>query len=156
MLKQLEDGKWMIRANQGHSMKHIQIDEIGQPILAPDLGCDYIHGTFYKNLPGIYADGLLAGGVRGLQRRQMIHAIIVPKGLQRGQRPEGLRNGCEVLIYIDMEEAMRNGARFYTTPNGSIVTQGFDGQIPPEYLPKMLPIEVKTGTASRQGGGVVV
>ena len=56
-LKQSENGKWKIRANQGHSMKHIQLSELCNQALIPDSECDYIHGTFFKNVPNICEEG---------------------------------------------------------------------------------------------------
>ena len=74
-------GEWIIRANQGHSIQHINLEELCEhEIITPDPDFDYVHGAFFKNVPGIYDGGLLPGGVEGLQGRQIIHAIKVPKG----------------------------------------------------------------------------
>ena len=80
-LKQSETGEWIIRANQGHGIPHIDLAELCEyEIFTPDPDFEYVHGTFFKNIPGICDGGLLSGGVDGLRGRQMIHAVKVPKG----------------------------------------------------------------------------
>ena len=92
-------------------------------ILQPDPNFEYVHGTFFNNVPGICERGILSGGVEGLKGRQMIHMVKIPKNLPRGYRAAGLRSKCEALVYVDMVEAMKNGIRFFNTANDSIVTQ---------------------------------
>ena len=113
-LKQSGDETWIIRANQGHSIPHIDLVELFEDeILNTDPNFEYVHGTFFKNVPGICERGLLSGGVEGLKGRQIIHAVKVPKGLPKGHRAAGLRPKCEVLVYIDVAEVMKNGIRFF-------------------------------------------
>ena len=82
-LKQSETGEWIIRANQGHSIPHIDLVELCEyEILTPDPDFEYVPGTFFQNIPGICDSGLLSGGVDGLRGRQMIHAVKVPKDSQ--------------------------------------------------------------------------
>ena len=71
----------------------------------------------------------------------MIHLVKVRKDLPRGYRAKGRRSKCEVLVYVDMAEAMKNGIRFFNTKNGSIVSHGAEGLIPFKYLTMIFPID---------------
>ena len=45
-----------------------------------------------------------------------------------------MRTNCDLVIYVNTAAAMRDGARFFQSTNGVILTQGFTGQLPPRYI----------------------
>ena len=51
-----------------------------------------------------------------------------------GSVTSGVRANCEVYIYIDVERAMREGVTFMRSANCVILTEGFDGILPPHLV----------------------
>ena len=53
----------------------------------------------------------------------------------------GKRNNCNLLVYVNINDAMKDGITFYESANGVILTEGINGVIPSKYLSfKTLPI----------------
>lgn len=46
----------------------------------------------------------------------------------------GMRNRCDVAIYINLKLAMDDGIRFYRSANNVILSEGIDGVISPKYF----------------------
>ncbi|EKE42645.1 hypothetical protein ENUP19_0052G0024 [Entamoeba nuttalli] len=103
-----------IRANQGHSMKvEVAMKEITDATLYPVV----IHGTYMKHLNSIIKNGLQKMG------RLHIHmAQGLPKEIKEEQ--SGMRSTCNIVIYIDIEKAMKKGIKFYESENGVILSEG--------------------------------
>lgn len=119
-LKCAEDGTWLIRANQGHSKAvgdHIEAAECMTLLTEPIAGA--FHGTYKENKESIQASGLQP------MRRKHIH---IAKSLDA---KSGKRNNSTLLVYIDMDAAMRDGIQFYESANGVILTEG---PLQPKYL----------------------
>ena len=131
----------MIRANQGHSLKIIDLQLLTSKRLTPDNEDDVIcvHGTFWKHVQNIYNEGLLAGGVNDMSKRQMIHFQLVNRSVADGYRSEGLRTDCEVMVYVNHKRAIKDGIEFFITANGSVVSKGLNGKIPQEYIEYIAP-----------------
>lgn len=56
-----------------------------------------------------------------------------------------MRASAQVLVYIDMEKAMRGGLKFFQSENGVILCAGNEkGFIPPEFFKE---VEYKEGNA---------
>lgn len=50
----------------------------------------------------------------------------------------GLRNNSQVLIYIDLDKALRAGIRFYLSANGVVLTKGDEtGFLRPDYFQRV-------------------
>ena len=102
-----------IRANQGHSLtsgKLINPEELLDKVKIP-ISC--FHGTYKKNKDSILKSGL------NRMRRMHIH-LAVPEGIS------GMRQNCDLKIWIDMKKAMADGIIFYKSANGVILTPGND------------------------------
>lgn len=112
----IQDGEWMIRANQGHSI-NVTI-EMKQLFLYELL--NIVHGTFTKNIAGIIQNGL--------SRMSRIHIHFSNGG------SSGFRENSQAFVYIDVELAIKDGMLFYSSENGVVLTQGFNGIIPVQYL----------------------
>ena len=46
----------------------------------------------------------------------------------------GMRQGCDVAIWVDMRQAMQDGIKFYISKNGVILTSGVNGWIGKQYF----------------------
>ncbi len=125
-----ENNIWYIRANQGHSIPLVKTEKLLTQILIP---CSCIHATNYRALESIKINGL------NKMKRNTIHfsekypaeyisnenvivTNVVPK----------LR--YQVLIFIDMEKAMKDGIKFWKSDNGVILSEGINGIIDPKYF----------------------
>jgi RNA:NAD 2'-phosphotransferase (TPT1/KptA family) len=115
-----------IRANQGHSISVVDQEQLLTRVTDPTLITPCIHGTYSKNMGDILRTGLKPMG------RTNIHFA---NGLPH-QVKSGMRRDCNVLIYIDVEKAMKDGCPFYVSSNDVILSPGFGDSktIPPEYF----------------------
>eukprot|EP01080_Neovahlkampfia_damariscottae_P003220 gene3220-5535_t len=128
-----EDGKMYIRANQGHSMEGI---EISMEEITTDTKIDVcVHGTYYEALKNISKEGLCK------MKRQHIHFAIGLPG--ESGVISGMRKTCEVLIYLDLDKALKDGIKFYKSENGVILSPGVGekGLIDPKYFLKVIDVE---------------
>lgn len=112
-----------IRANQGHSKnigELINSDKLLVKINEPIPGI--FHGTYIKHLESIKKTGL------NRMSRQHIHFAKNVNSIS------GKRSDCNLIIYINMKEAMLDGIIFFESANGVILTEGINGIIPVKYL----------------------
>jgi 2'-phosphotransferase len=126
-----ESNKLYIRANQGHSKQMsdlVSTGELLQKITKPYSEC--IHGTTKKAYQSIKKHGL------NRMNRMHIHFAI---GLTDDDKViSGFRKSSEVLIYIDMEKAMKDGIEFYLSDNKVILSEGIKGIIEPKYFKQIV------------------
>lgn len=126
------DGRTLIRANQGHSMEGIDMDELcGSPVVELDDGEVCCHGTYESHLESILAQGLLAGGKHGQSFRRTVHFAVRPPG---ETVISGMRPNCQIAVYVDLPRAAREGIRFYRSANNVILSEGIDGAVPAAYI----------------------
>ncbi|PAV19632.1 trna phosphotransferase 1 [Pyrrhoderma noxium] len=117
---------WWIRANQGHSIKEVDLEfqeivDAGQIPMA-------VHGTNQKAWETIQKEGLSP------MNRTYIH-LAQHWGHIKGCNIPGLRNRSNVLIYIDVDRAIRSGIKFYLSANGVVLTKGDEtGYLRPEFF----------------------
>ncbi|EFJ36560.1 hypothetical protein SELMODRAFT_404681 [Selaginella moellendorffii] len=88
-----------------------------------------VHGTFRNNFRGIRKTGL---------KRMKKNHIHFATGLPQDGVISGMRSNCEVLIYLDLAKAMKDGMKFFMSENGVVFTEGFDGVVPREYFEKIV------------------
>ena len=90
-----------------------------------------VHGTVLANYASIRANGLH----RGL--RQHIHFVdgeAVTAASGRAGERSGLRNGSELMIWVDLRWCLRDGISFYKSHNRVLLTPGQDGWLLPKYI----------------------
>ena len=117
--------RWQIRCNQGHTIEGIHVD------LEP-LNLNMMTEPFA--LHGSYLD--LWDSIRtiGLQRMQRMH-IHMAAGLPSEKGViSGMRNDCDLYIWIDLKKAIAAGMRFFISSNNVILTEGINGAIPATYF----------------------
>lgn len=82
----------------------------------------------------------------GLKRmkRSHIHFAISDK-LTNDKNQSGIRNNCELLIYLNVELAINEGIELFISDNNVVLSQGIgkDGCILPKYFEMV--IDRKTG-----------
>ena len=129
--------KWMIRANQGHSIK-VDTEGLLTPITleAGNIPNTVVHGTDEPAWNLI----LKSGGLRRMGRNHIHFASGLPAGFrslsssspateQEKEAPpviSGMRKSSTVLVYIDTKAALQAGVKFFISENGVILTEGND------------------------------
>ncbi|KAJ3207846.1 tRNA 2'-phosphotransferase 1 [Dinochytrium kinnereticum] len=105
-----ESERWVIKANQGHSLElEVALDEIIDASEIPVI----VHGTFRSKWALIAKTGLKTMG------RTHIHFATGLPG--ESGVISGMRKACDILIYIDTESAIKDGIKFFRSPNNVIL-----------------------------------
>ncbi|KAH7392043.1 KptA family-domain-containing protein [Phaeosphaeria sp. MPI-PUGE-AT-0046c] len=125
---------YLIRANQGHSIK-VDVEGLLTPITvaAGNVPDTVVHGTDESAWRLI----MKSGGLRRMGRNHIHFASGLPVGFkslavdtasaeEKEAAPviSGMRKNSSVLIYIDIHAAMEAGINFYISDNGVILTEG--------------------------------
>jgi 2'-phosphotransferase len=123
-----ENGKWFIRANQGHSIevKDLELTPIKDASKYPIV----VHGTYHDAWQKIKVSGL------NKMSRTHIHMAIGEFG--SANVISGMRRSCEVLVYVDIAKAMDDGIEFFQSANGVILTAGDNGVLSTKYFKHVL------------------
>jgi 2'-phosphotransferase len=152
---------WLIRANQGHSIK---VDEEGllEPItLETELPTTVVHGTDSRSWPLI----LSSGGLKKMTRNHIHFASGLPAGFQSladaadtaGELKKepvvsGMRKSSSVLIFIDIKKALEAGIKFWRSANGVILTEGNNkGVLPVAYFKRVEHRKASLGVIMEDG-----
>ena len=91
------DGETFIRANQDHTLKHVEIDMIELDETVSIKQC--LHGTYYKAWPSIKQQGL------SRMNRQHIHFSEDYPGSK--DVISGMRGNCELAIFVNVKQALK-------------------------------------------------
>ena len=97
-----ENGKCYIRANQGHSLKNIDLEF--EEKVPPKI---LYHGTGKKYIDSIFNKGLIK------KTRQYVH---LSSNIDIAYEV-GIRHGEVVILEIDAEQMYREGVKFYLSAN---------------------------------------
>lgn len=105
------NGQNYIRANQGHSLKNIDLGlECKRP---PDI---LYHGTGEKYVSSILKKGLIK------KSRQHVHLSLIKEIAEK----IGLRHGNPVIFIVDSKQMFEDGCIFYLSENGVWLTDFVD------------------------------
>mmetsp|Transcript_20806 Transcript_20806/g.38883 ORF Transcript_20806/g.38883 Transcript_20806/m.38883 type:complete len:193 (+) Transcript_20806:631-1209(+) len=126
-LLQESNGIVRIRANQGHSIRDIDADQLLERIEDPNQAKVCIHGTYLCHLDSIMKSGL--------QRMKRNHIHFAAGEVDDNQVISGMRTRCEVKIYINVEAMLRDGIPLYRSSNNVLLSPG---PIPPKYFAKVV------------------
>ena len=136
-----EAGLPLVRANQGHSIKHGLADDA--MLLPLDAHSDVqtaVHGTYHDAWAKIAA----SGGLSRMSRRHIHLAVGLPgdSGVV-----SGMRKSAQVLVFVDVARAIRAGIPFYKSDNNVILTPGVGeaGLLPCSYFSSV--VDARTGAA---------
>ena len=109
--------KILIRANQGHGIDIINRGQLLTKINDSSTIPICVHGTYFKAWKNIKTSGL------SRMNRNNIHMAVGIPG--DDGVISGMRSSCEIIIYIDLKKAMREGGLiFYISSNNVILTKG--------------------------------
>jgi len=128
----LVGGEEKIRASQGHS---VEVKDLGlKEIQNSDEYPVVVHGTYRKFWKNISSQGLHR------RNRNHVHMTTASK-LDVGYDLviSGMRRSCDVFVYIDIKEAMRDGLKFFVSTNNVILSPGNNrGFILPKYFKEVI------------------
>lgn len=124
-----------ICACQGHSFKvepYLSIEITEDNITSLDINPDtVVHGTYKSCIKSIEEKGLSK-----MSRTDIHFGVNVPES---GKVISGMRKSCEVIIFIDILAALRDGFKFTLSNNKVILTPGNEaGFLPSKYISKIL------------------
>lgn len=143
---------WMIRANQGHSIK-LESEGLLQPFILPSedptataapagvpVPPTVVHGTYFCFWPAIVA----SGGLKPMGRNHVHCSTGLPPTAGRGgddsggasEVVSGMRRDAELLVYVDVERSMREaGLKWWKSDNGVVLTEGDEnGLVPARFF----------------------
>lgn len=133
---------WLIRANQGHSIKLEEEGGLLSPINAQNMPEMAVHGTTRANWTLIAA----TGGLKPMSRNHVHFASGLPAGFKTNavegsvEAPviSGMRSSSAILMYLDVTKALDAGLPLGISANGVILSQGnADGLIPLELFARV-------------------
>ncbi|KAI3918277.1 hypothetical protein MKX01_041597 [Papaver californicum] len=124
-----ENGELLIRANQGHSIKTVESESLLKPILSAEEAPVCVHGTYKRNLESILKSGL--------KRMERLHVHFSSGMPTDGEVVSGMRRDVNILIFLDVGKALKEGMKLYISENKVILTEGFNGIVPVKYIMKI-------------------
>ena len=154
---QEKDG-WYVRANQGHSMKCVNTEELLKRITWNDLKKFPVvcHGTYLKHWNSIREHGLNRmsrnhihfvpsdsfGGrnvISGMRYISFVYvsSYILIQCILHFELLNANRYSCQLLIYVNLKAALKDGIKFYVSDNNVILSSGINGLLPPKYFLKL-------------------
>eukprot|EP01120_Amphizonella_sp_Union-15-10_P012368 TRINITY_DN547_c0_g1_i1.p1 TRINITY_DN547_c0_g1~~TRINITY_DN547_c0_g1_i1.p1 ORF type:complete len:249 (-),score=45.33 TRINITY_DN547_c0_g1_i1:111-755(-) len=124
------DGELYIRANQGHSLKEVEVELKKISSLDDIPSSVVIHGTYIKFWDSIKRTGLKTMG------RKHVHFSIG----EIGDRVviSGMRTTCDMLVYLDVEKCLLESVPLWLSANNVVLSEGIGGVVPPTYFKYVL------------------
>ena len=123
----------LIRANQGHTMKHVKDAELLRRVHDASEVPVCVHGTYLAAWQG--ATGIAQVGLSRMRRNHVHFAVGLPGA---SGVISGMRGDVEILVYVDVALAMAAGLEFYISANGVVLCAGdSDGLIAPRFFAKV-------------------
>lgn len=123
---QMDSARKHMRAVQGHTMEQITEEGLMEKLTLQTAPLVAHHGTYLSVLEAIRQTGL------SRMSRKHIHLATA---IDSSRVLSGMRRSCEVVITINVHQAIRDGFVFYRSANGVILTPGdAQGKIPTSYF----------------------
>lgn len=159
---------WLIRANQGHSLKLASDEGLLTAVTAANAPATVVHGTTRAAWRLIVS----SGGLRPMARNHVHFAAGLPAGFRSAAEAEtdgskrdaeeggggttvaaptvvsGMRTSSTVLMFLDLPRAMEAGLGFGLSANGVVLTAG-DGD-------GLVPLRLFKRVEDRMGQGVLL
>ncbi|QUC19430.1 uncharacterized protein UV8b_03671 [Ustilaginoidea virens] len=108
---------YLIRANQGHSLQVDPASLFRSIALGDaDFPARVLHGTYFA----FWDDIVRSGGLKPMTRG---HIHCSEKTLEEGA-VSGMRGDAEILVEIDIQASLEEGAAWWRSENGVILTDG--------------------------------
>lgn len=143
-----------IRANQGHTMKCVNEEELLTPITNDELikmkPTDIVHGTYRKK----WDEYIRKEGLCRMERNHIHFAPGLPENFVIGKDEtiskeqtvkviSGMRSNCNIFIFINGQKCAEDNIQFFRSDNGVILTPGLGerGMLPIHYFSKVLDLK---------------
>jgi len=134
----------LIRATQGFSRKDVRADCAYRRLNKDDeqLPEPCVHGSYRSYWDSIRQSGLIAGGLKGHKYRSEVHfSCDDPSTIGGACAVSGMRSNCDLVIWLDLRQALRDGLPFFISDNQVILSPGnAQNIIPPKYFSKVLDV----------------
>ncbi|TVY92229.1 tRNA 2'-phosphotransferase [Lachnellula willkommii] len=146
--KSEDPSDWVIRANQGHSIA-IESAALLVPITleAGNVPEIVVHGTYFA----FYQAIIESGGLKKMGRNHIHMSTGLPEDKQCVI--SGMRKDAEVLIYVDIQESLKDGGvLWWISDNGVVLTEGDEnGVLSTKYFKKVVGMKLDVGTLWEDG-----
>ena len=174
--KDVELKHFFIRANQGHSIKGVEAENLLSPITLDDqktIPQTVVHGTFYGAWESILKDG----GLKSMSRNHVHFSTgppleevikeqeendksqtrgLLQKLMEQNKVISGMRPDAQILVYVDIQKALEEGdMKWWKSENGVILTDGADGVIATKYWEAVVEVKEGLGVLWEKDKGVV-
>lgn len=141
-------GDFLIRANQGHSIK-VESSSLLEPVTlaAGNIPPRVLHGTYFAFWPAIVA----SGGLRPMGRNH-VHCSAGEPG--ESGVVSGMRGDAELVVEIDVEASLREGGgvAWWRSDNGVVLTEGGeDGVLSTRFFKRVTGRKVDVGVLWEDG-----
>ncbi|KAK4092357.1 hypothetical protein Purlil1_2978 [Purpureocillium lilacinum] len=141
-------GEWLIRANQGHSIR-LESSSLLEPVTLEqgNVPARVLHGTYFAFWPAIEA----SGGLRPMGRNHVHCSAGVP-GEDDGV-VSGMRGDAELLVEVDVEASLREGGvAWWRSDNGVLLTEGdAEGVLSSRFFKRVTGRKVDVGVLWEDG-----
>ena len=131
---------WVVRANQGHSVKLQDDQGLLRPVTKETMPEIAVHGTTHAAWPLIVA----SGGLKPMKRNHVHFASGLPEGFTSLPKTDaasapgsdgdcdlitapvisGMRKTSTILIFLDLPKAIDAGLKFGVSDNRVVLTEG--------------------------------
>lgn len=140
---------WLIRANQGHSIK-LESEALLRPVTleAGNVPAVVVHGTYFA----FWSRIVESGGLRRMGRTHVHCSTGLPDDEQGVV--SGMRKDAEVLVYVDVRRSLEDGAMtWWISDNGVVLTEGLgeEGLLPARYFKEVIGRKEDIGTLWKDG-----
>lgn len=146
--KSEDPSDWVIRASQGHSIV-IESAALLVPITleAGNVPEIVVHGTYFA----FYQAIIESGGLKKMGRNHIHMSTGLPEDKQGVI--SGMRKDAEVLIYVDIQESLKDGGvLWWISDNGVVLTEGDEnGVLSTKYFKKVVGRKLDVGTLWEDG-----
>ncbi|TQS33382.1 hypothetical protein Golomagni_06276 [Golovinomyces magnicellulatus] len=134
---------WLIRANQGHSIK-VDAASLLVPLTEANLPPRVFHGTYFAFWPVIVE----TGGLKPMSRNH----VHCSSGTPEEGVTSGMRKDAELLIEVDVKASLDAGEKWWLSDNGVILSDGGDsGMVSTKYFKNVTGRKVDVGTLWKDG-----
>ena len=116
---------WLIRANQGHSIK-LESEAMLRPVTLElnNIPPTVVHGTYFAFWPKI----LDSGGLKRMGRNHVHCSTGLPE--DKESVISGMRKDAELLIYIDVRRSLEDKAMtWWISDNGVLLSEGDENDV---------------------------
>ncbi|KPP77075.1 hypothetical protein Z043_103524 [Scleropages formosus] len=101
---------------------------------SPDCPKEAVHGSYLKHWPSIRT--------HGLSRMKRTHIHLAPGLPEESTVISGMRQNCDLAIYVDVCKALADGILFFWSDNGVLLTPGdTDGRLAAKYFTRAVQLK---------------